>query len=59
MVLKFTQQMKQAQIIEKYIQYALRILARNHSGPTSVKSRKYRRNLKIMSVLTPRNAQEK
>jgi len=43
----------------KLIQYAQRILARNHSGPTSVKSRKCWRNFKKKSVLTPRNAQEK
>ena len=42
-----------------HIQHAQRDLARNHSGPTSVKSRKCRRNLKKMSVLTPRNVREK
>ena len=41
------------------VQHAQRDLARNHSGPTSVKSRKCRRNFKKKSVLTPRNEREK
>jgi len=32
--------------LSDYIQYAQRVLARNHSGSTSVKSKKYRRNFK-------------
>ena len=35
-----------------YIQHAQRDLARNHSGPTSVKSRKCRRNKKKVGVDT-------
>ena len=34
------------------VQHAQRDLARNHSGPTSVKSRKCRRNLKKSGVYT-------
>ena len=40
-------------------QQSQRDLARNHSGPTSVKSRKCLRNNKKKSVLTPRNDREK
>ena len=41
------------------LQHAQRDLARNHSGPTLVKSRKCREKLKKKSVLTPRNVREK
>ena len=46
---------KEEPLWKKYlgeVQHAQRDLARNHSGPTSVKSRK-------KSVLTPRNVREK
>ena len=41
------------------LQYTQRVLARNHSGPTSVKSTKRSAKFKKKSMLTPRNAQEK